>query len=55
MKMVIQFLMIKLKTSNGLRNSVKINENDIRKLLPEFYKKYNIMKMRMKISYQACI
>jgi hypothetical protein len=62
MKALLQFLIIKTDSMNGLPGSVRVlrEMNLIRKdtptktMLPRIYNNFFLMKIRMKISFEAC-
>ena len=62
MKILILFLIIKLNTYDGMRNSIhKLRKNDVinkklplKNMMQKIFFNFFIMKFRMKISYEAC-
>tara|TARA_B110000285_G_C15126515_1_gene620598 strand:- start:2476 stop:2820 length:345 start_codon:yes stop_codon:yes gene_type:complete len=62
MKALIQFLIMRLDTMNGKPGSVQVlKDNGIlkqsiptKKMLPRIYNSFFLMKIRMKISFEAC-
>ena len=62
MKILIQFLILKLKSFDGLRNTFadlrkakRANKNFTdRQIMQRVYNRYLLMKVQMKISFEAC-
>ena len=62
MKALLQFLILKLDTMNGKTGSVQVLRDmkvlkkkvPTKKMLPRIYNNFFLMKIRMKISFEAC-
>ena len=62
MKILLMFLIVRLNTYDGLPNSIdKLKQKKyihqevtVRGMLQQIYKIYFLMKIRMKISFEAC-
>ena len=62
MRAFVEFLIIRLNTFNGVQNSINILKNKkiierhttVKEMLPHIYKSYFWMRIRMKISFEAC-